>query len=92
MENMGTSDAFEKFRLVVKVFLDDANQYMTYALTLQRISLWLSLCLAPCDKSLLIFLRDITQAYTQFTKYIQRKFLWATCLAKFGSNQTTPCG
>lgn len=60
---------------------------MKYAPTVQCISHRLMLCLSPCEKSLLIFLRDISQSYTQFEKYIQRKvFIEPPTSLNFGTN------
>lgn len=47
IKNIGAADAFEKSRFVVQAFSDDANSYMTYAPTVQRISQPILLCLAP---------------------------------------------
>lgn len=60
---------------------------MTYATTVQRISNRLLLCLAPRDKSLLIFLRDRTQAYSQSENFIQSNiFVEPPILLNLGSN------
>lgn len=60
---------------------------MTYALTVQRISHRLLLCLSSRDKSLLIFLRDITQAFIQSGSFIQRRiFVEPPFSLKLGPN------
>lgn len=43
---------------------------MTYLPTVQRVSQLILLCVAPCDEDIIMFLRDLTQAYTQSAKRI----------------------
>ena len=65
IKRVGTPEAFEKSRFVVEVFSDKVHNCMTYSPTFKRVSQHILLFLATCDSELVMFLRDITQAYTQ---------------------------
>lgn len=69
----GTSEAYEKSRFIVQTFSDDADHYMRYSLTTQRLSQRILLCTAHCDPELIMSLRDITQVYTQSEKIIIKR-------------------
>jgi hypothetical protein len=75
IKNPGTDKAFEKSRLVVQAY-NDANKslVLTESPTIQRCSQRLILCLAPCKKDSKLYLRDVTQAYTQSTTLLNRDF------------------
>lgn len=54
---------------------------MTYAPTVHRISQLILLCNAPYDSDLVMFVRNITQAYTQSKKHIFLKmYIYQTTL------------
>jgi hypothetical protein len=62
----GTERAFEKIRLVVQGYNDSGKkEILTQALTIQRASQRILLSLAPSLKSMNLYLRDISQAYTK---------------------------
>lgn len=50
IKNIGTPEAFEKSRLVVQTFNDNADIFIVYAPTIQQISEILLLCIAPCNE------------------------------------------
>ncbi|KAI1005289.1 hypothetical protein K3495_g2938 [Podosphaera aphanis] len=74
IKNKGTSNAFEKSRLVVQAYKDkDKHLVLTQSPTIQRVSQRIILALAaslPLD----IYLRDISQAYVQSTTNLNRDF------------------
>jgi hypothetical protein len=75
IKNPGTEKAFEKSRLVVQAYNDaDKTFVLTESPTIQRCSQRLILCIAPCKKDSKLYLRDITQAYTQSTTLLNRDF------------------
>ena len=92
IKNEGTSDAFEKSRLVVQGYNDiDKNLILTQAPTIQRASQRVILCLAAVLTGIGIYLRDITQAYTQSASDLVRDIyarppreidLWTNCLLR----------
>jgi hypothetical protein len=75
IKDPGTEKAFEKSRLVVQAY-NDANKttVLTESPTIQRCSQRLLLCLAACIKDSKLYLRDVTQAYTQSTTLLNRDF------------------
>jgi Reverse transcriptase (RNA-dependent DNA polymerase) len=71
----GTDKAYEKSRFVVQGYNDEGkSQILTQAPTIQRASQRLLLSLAPSfrQKGMRIYLRDISQAYTQSTTPLAR--------------------
>jgi hypothetical protein len=71
----GTSKAYEKSCLVIQAYNDnDKRMVLTQSPTIQRVSQRLILCLAVSIYGLEIYLRDISQAYTQSTTYLARDF------------------
>lgn len=70
IKNLGNTDAVEKSRFSMKSFSNSSHNYMTYATTVQRISQRINLCITPCLEDLIMFLRVITQAYTQTQRNI----------------------
>ena len=72
---VGTPEAYEKSRLVVQAYNDnDKNTVLTQSPTIQRVSQRLILCLAVSIQGLDIYLRDISQAYTQSHTFLVRDF------------------
>jgi len=71
----GTPKAYEKSRLVVQAYNDnDKKTVLTQGPTIQRVSQLLILCLAVSIQGLNIYLRDISQAYTQSHTFLVRDF------------------
>ncbi|KAI0996760.1 hypothetical protein K3495_g11422 [Podosphaera aphanis] len=67
-KNEGTEKAYEKSRLVVQAYNDDdKKKILTQSPTIQRSIQRLILCLSQILKNVDIYLRDISQAYTQST-------------------------
>src|SRR5467141_669896 len=72
---VGTPKSYEKSRLVVQAYNDnDKNTVFTQSPTIQRVSQRLILCLAVSIQGLNIYLRDISQAYTQSHTFLVRDF------------------
>lgn len=67
-----TAHAFEKSRLVIQAFNDKQHGMLTHALTVQRPSMRLLLCLCAMDDDLECFTRDVSQAYMQSGTTVQR--------------------
>jgi hypothetical protein len=77
IKNKGTDKAFEKSRLVVQAYKDqEKDMVLTQSPTIQRVSQRLLLALAPtlANLGVSIYLRDITQAYTQSKTTLNRQF------------------
>lgn len=77
LKNIGTAEAFEKSRLVVQAYMDQGKgSVLTESPTLQRVSQRVILALAAMllKPQTGLFLRDITQAYTQATTRLNRVF------------------
>ena len=73
VKNKGTVNAYEKSRLVVQAYNDDGKRFiLTQAPTIQRASQRLILALALMIPGLDIYIRDISQAYTQSTTRLSR--------------------
>jgi hypothetical protein len=71
----GTPNAYKKSRLVVQAYNDSSKKtVLTQSPTIQRVSQRLILCLAVSIKGLDIYLRDISQAYTQSHTSLTREF------------------
>ncbi|KAH0425958.1 polyprotein [Colletotrichum camelliae] len=74
-----TTEPYEKSRLVIQGYADDGKDaILTQALTIQRVSQRLILALAPTllkDGTHRLWLRDITQAYTQSITRLNRTIL-----------------
>ena len=75
IKDPGTDKAFEKSRLVIQAY-NDPEKYLvlTQSPTIQRASQRIILCIAAITASLGVYLRDITQAYTQSTSNLVRIF------------------
>jgi hypothetical protein len=75
IKNKGTDRAFEKSRLVVQAYDDEGKTaVLTQSPTIQRVSQRILLALAAIFPEYSIYLRDITQAYTQSTTTLNRDF------------------
>jgi hypothetical protein len=79
IKNPGTDKAFEKSRLVVQAYKDtEKDLVLTQLPTIQRVSQRLILALAAIlytnDDDICLYLRDITQAYTQSKTQLNRDF------------------
>ena len=73
IKNEGTEKAFEKSRLVVQAFNDsEKHRILTQAPTIQRASQRLIIALSLAIPQLSLYLRDITQAYTQSRSELAR--------------------
>jgi Reverse transcriptase (RNA-dependent DNA polymerase) len=73
IKNEGTEKAFEKSRLVVQGYNDkDKVSILTQAPTIQRCSQRMILCAALIRENTGVYLRDISQAYTQSETQIGR--------------------
>ena len=73
IKNAGTATAFEKSRLIVQAYNDEGKlSILTQAPTIQRMSqrLILALCASTQHE---LYLRDITQAYTQSATLLNRE-------------------
>lgn len=71
----GTENAMEKSRLVIQAYNDQGKlTVLTQSPTIQRSSQRIILALAPSFPHLLIYSRDITQAYTQALSKLYRLF------------------
>jgi hypothetical protein len=73
----GTDQAYEKSRIVVQAYNDQGKeQVLTQSPTIQRTSQRLMICLAAMlrDEETELYLRDITQAYTQSKSKLNRVF------------------
>lgn len=73
IKNEGSKEAFEKSRLVVQGFNDRNHGLLTHAPTVQRSSQRLLFSLSSILPSWSIYLRDISQAYTQSSTELNRK-------------------
>jgi hypothetical protein len=75
VKNPGTDKAFEKSRLVVQAYRDtEKDMVLTQSPTIQRVSQRLILTLAAMMPGTSLYLRDITQAYTQSKTQLNRNF------------------
>jgi hypothetical protein len=75
IKNPGTDKAFEKSRLVIQVYNDSGKvQVLTQSPTIQRVSQRILLAIAATMLEYNVYLRDITQAYTQSTIELNRDF------------------
>lgn len=73
IRHVGTPQAKFKSRFIVQAYNDNAQGLLTYAPTVQRCSQRMILHVAAEDlENLIIFPRDIIQAYTQTTAKLQR--------------------
>ncbi len=73
VKNEGTEKAFEKSRLVVQAFNDsEKHGILTQTPTIQRASQRLIIALSLAIPQLSLYLRDITQAYTQSRSELAR--------------------
>jgi hypothetical protein len=74
IKHSGISQAYEKSRLVIQAYNDhEKTLVLTQALTIQRMSQRIILAIAASINHHL-YLRDITQAYTQSTSLLNRMF------------------
>jgi hypothetical protein len=75
IKHSGTSDVYEKSRLVVQAYNDhDKTLVLTQSSTIQRMSQRIILALAACISDCHLYLRDITQAYVQSKTPLNRQF------------------
>jgi hypothetical protein len=75
IKNKGTDKAFEKSRLVVQAYNDEEKTaVLTQSPTIQRVSQRILLAIAATFPEYSVYLRDITQAYTQSTTTLNRDF------------------
>jgi hypothetical protein len=75
IKNPGTDKAFEKSRLVIQAYKDtEKDTVLTQSPTIQRASQRLILSLAAVLPDTTLYLRDITQAYTQSKTQLNRNF------------------
>lgn len=73
IKNEGTDKAYKKSRLVIQGYNDDGKKtILTQAPTIRRISQRIILSLALMVPNTSLYLRDITQAYTQSTAQLTR--------------------
>lgn len=72
VKHPGTPQAYEKSRLVVQGYNDDADGLLTHSPTVQRSSQRLLLALAPSFPDWTIASRDVKQAYTQSKQPLSR--------------------
>jgi hypothetical protein len=74
IKHSSTSDAYEKFRLVIQAYNDqDKTLIFTQSSIIQRMSQRIILALAAIIKHNL-YLRDITQTYVQSKTFLNREF------------------
>lgn len=83
IKNEGTSNAFEKSRLVVQAFNDRGHGLLTYSPTVQRSSQRMLFCMAAMCKNWTVMLRDVVQAYTQSETPLTRP-IYVRPVAEFG--------
>ncbi len=70
-----TSDAYEKFRLMIQAYNDqDKTLILTQSSIIQRMSQRIILALTACTFDCHFYLRNITQAYVQSKTFLNRKF------------------
>jgi hypothetical protein len=75
VKHEGTDKAFEKSRLVIQAYNDqDKSRVLTQSPTIQRVSQRIVLAMAAIFPENGLYLRDITQAYTQSTTKLNRDF------------------
>jgi hypothetical protein len=76
IKHSGTSNAYEKFRLVIQTYNDqDKTLILTQSSIIQRMSQRIILVLTACTISQChLYLRDITQAYVQSKTSLNREF------------------
>ena len=78
VKGKATDTLFEKSRLVIQGFNDDGKEFiLTQSPTIQRASQRVIVALAPAliKNGMAVYLRDITQAYTQSETHLQRLIL-----------------
>ena len=75
IKNKGINKAYEKSRLVIQVYNDEnKSQVLTQSPTIQRVSQRIIFAIAAICPELNVYLRDITQAYTQSTTKLNQDF------------------
>jgi hypothetical protein len=77
IKHFGTSDAYEKSRLVVQAYNDYGKEMILIeSLTIQRMSqrLILALIATLMHTGMNLYLRDVTQTYVQFATKLTREF------------------
>jgi hypothetical protein len=75
IKNPSTTSAFEKSRLVVQAYKDtEKDIVLTQSPTIQRVSQRLILTITAILPGYSLYLRDITQAYTQSKTQLNRDF------------------
>ena len=88
IKNIGTTSAYPKSRLVVQGHNDKDHGYLTHAPTVQRSSQRLLLALTSILPDWNIYLRDITQAYTQSLSTLSRN-IYVKPVTEFGLSKNT---
>jgi hypothetical protein len=75
IKHSGTSQAYEKSRLVIQAYNDqEKTLVLTQIFTIQRMSQRIILALASSISDCYLYLRDITQAYVQSSTSLNRIF------------------
>jgi hypothetical protein len=76
IKHSDTSQAYEKFRLMIQTYNDHEKTLMlTQAFTIQRMSQRIILAIAASiNENHHLYLRDITQTYTQSKSFLNRMF------------------
>ncbi len=75
IKHSSTSDAYEKFRLVMQTYNDqDKTLILTQSSIIQRMSQRIILALTACTYDCHLYLRNITQAYVQSKISLNREF------------------
>jgi hypothetical protein len=75
IKHSSTSDAYEKFRLVIQAYNDqDKTLILTQSSIIQRMSQRIILVLTACTFDCHLYLRDIIQAYVQSKISLNREF------------------
>jgi hypothetical protein len=75
IKHSSTSDAYEKFRLVMQTYNDqDKTLILTQSSIIQRMSQRIILVIAACISHCHLYLRDITQTYVQLKTSLNREF------------------
>ncbi len=75
IKHSSTSDAYEKFRLVIQAYNDqDKTLILTQSFIIQRMSQRIIFVLTACTSDCHLYLRNITQAYVQSKISLNREF------------------
>ena len=75
IKNIGTANAYEKFRLMMQAYNDEEKiEVLIQTFTIQRMNQRLILTLTASMSHLSLFLRDISQVYVQSNISLAKKF------------------